>query len=78
MNNFLDTILINTEKIKTINIKQDSPPADIAVFNLSKEIIYAKKTGIEVLKVIHGYGSHGKGGEIKKMVKKYLISAQKR
>ncbi|MBQ7308019.1 MAG: Smr/MutS family protein, partial [Clostridia bacterium] len=79
MSNFLNQeVIINTEKIKTINIKTDSPPADIAVFDLSKEIGYAKKSGIEVLKVIHGYGSHGKGGEIKKKVKKYLFLAQKR
>lgn len=67
-----------SEKIKKINIKEDFPACDIAIFNLSKEIFYAKSMGIEVLKVIHGYGSHGRGGEIKKAVKEYLTLCQRK
>lgn len=51
--------------------------AGIAVYYLEKEIYASQQMGIEVLKVIHGYGSHGRGGEIKKEVKKYLKDAEK-
>lgn len=71
-------ININNSKIKTVNIKKDNPSADIAVYYLSKEIYDAKHTGVEILKVIHGYGSHGVGGEIKKAVAKYLLDAQRK
>lgn len=53
-------------KIETINIKQDYPPADVAVALMEIEIERLAKTETLALKVIHGYGSHGVGGEIKK------------
>ena len=59
-------------KIKTVNIKEDFPPCDVAVFNLYKAIFENERMGFEVLKIVHGYGSHGKGGEIKKAVKDNL------
>ena len=48
------------------------PLADVAVAMLDAEIRYYIKTRERVLKVIHGYGSHGMGGEIKKLVHLYL------
>ena len=65
-------------KIKTVNIKEDFPPCDVAVFNLYKAIFENERMGFEVLKIVHGYGSHGKGGEIKKAVKDYLTEAQRK
>ena len=53
-------------KIKTINIKEDFPPADVAVANMEIEIENLAGSEVLALKVIHGYGSHGVGGEIKK------------
>ena len=58
--------------IKTLNIKEDMPPADVAVCQLELEIEAYKNSDIGALKVIHGYGSHGKGGEIKKLLGKKL------
>ena len=55
-----------------INIKKDMPPSDVAVAMLDAEIKYYVNTQEKVLKVIHGYGSHGMGGEIKKLVHLYL------
>ena len=51
--------------LQTINIKQDNPPADVAVANLIQEINLAKLSHEGAIKVIHGYGSHGVGGLIK-------------
>ena len=69
-------ICINN-KIKTINIKYDFPPSDVAVFDLWKEIVMSKKEGYKVIKVIHGYGSHGKGGEIKRAIHEFLLNEKK-
>lgn len=65
-------------KIKTINIKEDFPPCDVAVFKLYEAIFLNTKMGFEVLKIVHGHGSHGKGGEIKRAVKDYLIEAERK
>jgi len=60
--------------MKTINIKLDNPPADVAVAEMVKEIELAKLEGVEVLKIVHGYGSHGVGGLIKQEALKKLKS----
>ena len=55
-------------KIETINIKDDYPPADVAVAQMEIEIERLAFSDTLALKVIHGYGSHGVGGEIKRQV----------
>lgn len=52
----------------SINIKEDMPPADLAVANLITQIEYYNNTPERVVKVVHGYGSNGVGGEIKKLL----------
>lgn len=52
--------------IKIIDIKKDNPPADVAVFYALEAIEIAEKEGLKGLVFIHGYGSHGVGGLIKK------------
>ena len=56
----------------TINIKLDNPPADVAIAYLTQEIELAKLSHYDAIKVIHGYGSHGKGGLIKQEAHKAL------
>lgn len=53
-------------KIEVINIKSNMPPAYLASVNLEIEIERLTKSDTKLIKVIHGYGSHGVGGEIKK------------
>ena len=67
-------------KVKELNIKQDFPPADVAVANLEMEIEALFNTEYGAVKVIHGYGSHGKGGEIKRQLRLRLkqLKAQKK
>lgn len=55
-------------EVVTLNIKSEFPPADVAVANLLIEIERLAKTEVGAIKVIHGYGSHGVGGAIKKEV----------
>ena len=55
-------------EVVTLNIKSEFPPVDVAVANLLIEIERLAKTDVGAIKVIHGYGSHGVGGAIKKEV----------
>ncbi|MBQ0017396.1 MAG: hypothetical protein KBT30_02045 [Clostridiales bacterium] len=64
-------------KVLTLNIKEDMPPADVAVARLEIEIEAYTKTDVGVIKVIHGYGSHGTGGEIKKLLHNRLNQLKK-
>ena len=64
-------------KIETINIKEDYPPADVAIAMMEIEIDRLAKSDVLALKVIHGYGSHGVGGEIKRQVHSRLAELKK-
>ncbi len=61
---------------KTINIKEDHPTVELALANLEIEMEVARFEGCKVLKVIHGYGSHGVGGEIKRSLGLWLKRAK--
>lgn len=63
--------------LKVINIKDSHPNVDYALFLLEQEIHDAKTTNTQVLVVVHGYGSHGKGGAIKKGAVQRLKQLQK-
>ena len=65
-------------KIETINIKDGFPPSDVAVANMEIEIERQTFAGTKVLKVVHGYGSHGVGGEIKKFAHSRLLELKKK
>jgi hypothetical protein len=48
--------------IRTLNVEAGLPTLEEARGMVLEEIRRAKREGIRVLKVIHGYGSSGKGG----------------
>lgn len=50
--------------IRVINVEEDLPTLDEARRFVIEEIKRAKRDGVRVLKVIHGYGSSGKGGRL--------------
>jgi hypothetical protein len=58
--------------IKTVNLKSDQPPVHEALGRLEREIALARLEKHSVLKVIHGYGSSGEGGDIRIAVQKRL------
>lgn len=64
--------------IETLDIKSNMPPAPLACANLEIEIERLIKTETRLLKVIHGYGSHGVGGEIKKQMNLLLKNLLKK
>src|SRR6266542_353546 len=50
--------------ICTFNVETGLPTLDDARRSVIAEIKRAKREGVKVLKVIHGYGSSGKGGTL--------------
>jgi hypothetical protein len=50
--------------IRTFNVEAGMPTLDEARRKVIEEIKLAKREGAKVLKVIHGYGSSGKGGAL--------------
>jgi hypothetical protein len=64
--------------IKEINIKEDYPIVDVAIARIQEEIDLHKKYGEQVIKIIHGYGSHGVGGKIKQQLDLLLPSWKKK
>ena len=64
--------------IFTINIKEEFPPADVAVGNALHEIEVQKVAKTKILKIIHGHGSHAKGGLIKQELHKALADLKRK
>ena len=50
--------------LKTINIEANFPTLDDARRQVIEEIKRAKRERVSVLKIIHGYGSSGRGGAL--------------
>lgn len=62
---------------KILNLKENSPSVEEAMAILSINLEISKLEGVKVIKVIHGYGSHGMGGLICFEVRKYLRQLKK-
>lgn len=62
--------------LRTVNIKDDMPDSETALFRLRSALHGARADGVKVLKIVHGYGSSGRGGELRHTVREYL-SGQK-
>jgi hypothetical protein len=50
--------------VRTFNVEAGFPSLEEARRSVMAEIRRAKREGVRVLKVIHGYGSSGKGGKL--------------
>ena len=66
-----DSPIADTDTI-TINLELGSPTAEEALDVLTAHIRSASDLKIRTLVAIHGYGSTGKGGSIKRMVRDSL------
>ena len=62
---------------KIINLKENSPTVEQAIAIFEINITACKLEGVKVLKVIHGYGSHGVGGTICCSLRKKLAQLKK-
>jgi hypothetical protein len=59
--------------IKTVNLKSDMPLVQEALQRLERELALARQEKTKLLKLVHGYGSTGAGGDIRIAVQKRLI-----
>jgi hypothetical protein len=55
-----------------VNLKSDRPTVHAALERLDRELLLAKGQECALLKVIHGYGSKGTGGDIRIAIQKRL------
>lgn len=51
--------------IKTVILKEGMPSVEQARARLSTEIQIAQRDGVKTLKIVHGYGSTGVGGDLR-------------
>lgn len=66
------------QQIRQINLEDDMPTVAQAISRLQLEIRMARRQGVWVLKIIHGFGSTGNGGKIRVAVRKELPVLQRR
>jgi hypothetical protein len=52
--------------LEEINIEFGMPTVDVAMPLLNERLRSLKKSGVKAVKIIHGYGSTGKGGKLRK------------
>jgi hypothetical protein len=60
------------QRLTTVNLKSDLPTAAEAIRRLAVRLEAARSGGAKVVRVIHGWGSTGSGGKIKKATHEYL------
>lgn len=63
---------LRPQMIKTVNLKSDMPSVQEALQRLEREISIARQQKCALLKVVHGYGSTGVGGDIRIAVQRRL------
>jgi hypothetical protein len=59
--------------IKTVNLKSDMPQVQEALERMDRELALARQGNLTLLKLVHGYGSTGAGGDIRIAVQKRLV-----
>jgi len=64
--------------LREINLKSGMPTVDDAIKKTTYNVKNAAALGISAIKLIHGYGSSGKGGAIRTESRKYLDRLQAR
>ena len=61
-----------SRKVVTINLKDGLPSTEQALERMERELAAAASDGVKVVRVVHGYGSSGKGGQIRQAVLRRL------
>lgn len=63
--------------MEEINIEFGMPTVDVAMPLLKERLRSMKKSGVKAVKLIHGYGSTGNGGRLRKATLVLLDAAKK-
>ncbi len=66
------------DTLREIDLERGMPYAADAVKRLTFEVHHSKDLGCTILKIIHGYGSTGKGGKIRIAARERLAFLQKK
>jgi hypothetical protein len=64
--------------MKTVNLKEGMPLVRQALMHMDRELAVARAEGCGLVKLIHGYGSTGAGGEIRIAVQNRLREMSER
>ena len=64
--------------IRFIDLKKENASVDYAIAIVALEIENARTCEDKIIKVLHGYGSHGRGGTILIELRKYLKDLKSR
>ena len=67
-----------TGKLREVNLERGMPTWDQAVRQLTFELRHSRSLGFGAVKIIHGYGSSGRGGRIRVESRKYLSRLKSR
>jgi hypothetical protein len=57
---------------RTINLEDGRPTVSDATRHLVSSVRIARKTGVRLIKFVHGYGSSGSGGKIRPAARREL------
>ena len=63
-------------RIPTINLEKGMPLVHEALTHLERELVAAQRERTPILKLIHGYGSTGVGGDLRIAIQKRLRELQ--
>lgn len=66
------------KSLKIVNLEEGLPDRAQAILRLESALDRARREGIKVLKVVHGYGSSGVGGILRPVVRNFLRQAKER
>lgn len=66
------------DTLREVNLEQNLPTVAEAVRRLTFEVHHSRGLGCRVLKIIHGYGSSGKGGKIRLQARERLAFLQRK
>jgi hypothetical protein len=67
----------SSKALKSVNLEDGMPTVHEALVRLAFELDAARHQGCTLLKLIHGYGSSGAGGEIRMAVQSRLVELQR-
>ena len=63
----------NASATSLINLESDHPTVENAIKKMKLELMTLRRIGVSRVKIIHGYGSTGKGGSIRNAVRAELL-----
>ena len=64
--------------LREVNIKENMPTVQEAVSHLHSVLRTSRQLGYGAVKIIHGYGSSGRGGKIRLTVRRHLVEMKQK